>query len=122
MLPAEDAVTPHLRTVRRRKRDGDAVVMHVQPEEQRRAGRRDGWGLGRGRGPGLGRARWFVVLRLDTFWVAEYVGLHGVGSFGHFGCLGRESHHGWLGVPPGGSQPTLIPERRHRFRSQQKPY
>ncbi len=63
------------------------------------------------------------LLRLDSFEVTEYVGLHGVCSFGHYGCLGRESHNLWLGVPIHlGPQPTLTPESRHHFRFHQKPY
>jgi len=52
--------------------------------------------------------------------IAEYVGLHGVGSCGHSGCRGRESHNLWRGTAHA-AQPTPIPESRHRFRSQRKP-
>ena len=34
-----------------------------------------------------------VFLRLDSFEVTKYVGLHGACSFGHLGCQGRESHN-----------------------------
>ncbi len=71
-----------------------------------------GWALGWTNG----------LLRLDSFGVAEYVGLHGVCS-SFIGSLGRKSHHLWLGFPPlSGSQPTLTPESKYRFRFHQKPY
>ena len=64
-----------------------------------------------------------MALGLDSFRVTEYVGLYGVCSFGHLGCRGRESPNLWLGGPTHiGSQPTLIPESRHRLRFQQKPH
>ena len=70
----------------------------------------------------IGQRILFVVLRLDSFRVPQYVGLHGVCSFGYYyGCLGRESHNLWLGTARA-VQPTLIPESRHRFRPQRKPY
>ena len=110
VLPTDDPVAPHLGGITRGETHGDGIVMHVQPDVEGGAGRK-------GDDP---RPR--ALLRLDSFWVAEYVALHGVCSFGHPGCLGRKSHNLWLGVPLHGSQPTLIPESKHRFHSQQKPY
>ena len=61
------------------------------------------------------------ILRLDNFGVAEYEGLHGVGSSVSSRCLGRESHNWWLGTPRA-VQPTFTPESRHRFRFHRKRY
>ena len=62
------------------------------------------------------------LLPLDSFWVTEYIGLHGVCSSIIHRFLGRKSHTLWLGFPHCGTQLTLTSESRLRFPSQQKPY
>ena len=59
-------------------------------------------------------------LRLDRLGVAQYVCLHGV-CFPFISCLGRESHHRWLGTVHA-AQPTFTPESRHRFHFHHQPY
>ena len=49
-------------------------------------------------------------LRLDSLWVTEYVGLHGVCFSVIHCCLGRKSHNLWLGSAHA-AQPMLIPEK-----------
>ncbi len=51
-----------------------------------------------------------LVLRLDSIGVTEYVGLHGVCTFGHCFCPMRESHNLGCGILFCGTQPTLPPE------------
>ena len=78
-----------------------------------------GFATGRqGNGSGHAGARCF--LRLDRFWVAQYVCLHGV-CFPFLDCYGRESHNLWLGTVCA-VQPTFTPESRHRFHFHRQPY
>ena len=63
VFPADDPVSPHLGRITGRDRDGDRIVVHVQPDEQ------DGrFAPGRGNG----------YLALDRLGLEEYVTFHGV--------------------------------------------
>jgi hypothetical protein len=63
MFPADDPIPPHFGRITGRDRDGDRIVVHVQPDEQ------DGrFAPGRGNG----------YLALDRLGLEEYVTFHGV--------------------------------------------
>jgi hypothetical protein len=104
------------------------MVSLCTPKPMSRTGPVSAVGVGVGTGSQTALTKVFTagprraVSRLDSLAVAEYVGFHGVCSFGYYCCLGRKSHNLWLGVPYSGSQPTLNPESRHRSCLHGKPY